>query len=81
MANKTINMSMDINHLYECIDEVISNSRSKIARENRIPITVGLEILQSSFRRIAERAIEINDDVLIDELLNLHVLRRTTDGN
>ena len=81
MANKTIHMRMDINHLYECIDEVISNSRSKIARENRIPITVGLEILQSSFRRIAERAIEINDDVLIEELLNLHILRRTPDGN
>ena len=81
MANKTIHMRMDINHLYECIYEVISNSRSKIARENRIPITVGLEILQSSFRRIAERAIEINDDVLIEELLNLHILRRTPDGN
>ena len=81
MANKTIHMRIDINHLYECIDDVISNSRSKIANANRIPITVGLEILQSALRRIAERAIELNDDVLIEELLNLQVLRRIEDGN
>lgn len=75
MANKTIRMRMDINHLYELIDEVISNSRSKIARENRMGIVIGLELLQTYLREIAERAIELNDEVLIEALLNLHVLK------
>lgn len=75
MAHKTIRMRMDINHLYELIDEVISNSRSKIARENRMGIAIGLELLQTYLREIAERAIELNDEVLIEALLNLHVLK------
>ena len=75
MANKTIRMRMDINHLYELIDEVLSNSRSKIVRENGMGIAIGLEILQTYLREIAERAIELNDEVLIECLLNLHVLR------
>ena len=75
MANKTMRMKMDINNFFRLIEEVISNSRSKIARENGFGIAVGMEMLSSYLRQIAERAIELNDDVLLDLLVDLHVLK------
>ena len=75
MANKTMRMKMDINNWFLHVEEVISNSRSKIARENGFGIAVGMDLLSSYLRQIAERAIELNDDVLIDLLLDLHVLK------
>ena len=75
MANKTMRMKMDINNFFRLIKEVISNSRSKIARENGFGIAVGMEMLSSYLRQIAERAIELNDDVLLDLLVDLHVLK------
>ena len=75
MANKTMRMKMDINNFFRLIDEVMSNSRSKIARENGFGIAVGMEMLSSYLRQIAERAIELNDDVLLDLLVDLHVLK------
>lgn len=77
MSRKTHRMRLDINHLYELIDEVLSNSRSKIIKERGFAISVGLDLLQNYLRDIAERAIELNDDVLIDLLLDLHVLKET----
>ena len=75
MANKTMRMKMGINNWFRHVEEVISNSRSKIARENGFGIAVGMDLLSSYLRQIAERAIELNDDVLIDLLLDLHVLK------
>ena len=75
MAKKIQRMKMDINNFFRLIDEVISNSRSKIARENGFGIADGMDLLSSYLRQIAERAIELNDDVLIDLLLDLHVLK------
>ncbi len=75
MANKTLRMKMDINNFFRLIEEVISNSRSKIARENGFGIAIGMDLLSSYLRQIAERAIELNDDVLLDLLIDLHVLK------
>lgn len=75
VPNKTMRMKMDINNFFRLIEEVISNSRSKIARENGFGIAVGMEMLSSYLRQIAERAIELNDDVLLDLLVDLHVLK------
>ena len=75
MAKKIQRIKMDINNWFRLVDEVISNSRSKIARENGFGIAIGMELLTSYLRQIAERAIELNDDVLIDLLLDLHVLK------
>ena len=72
---RQMRMRMDINNFFRLIDEVISNSRSKIARVNGFGIAVGMELLANYLRQIAERAIELNDDVLIDLLLDLHVLK------
>lgn len=75
MASKTIRMKLDINHLFEEIEKVISNSRSKIARENGWHIAVGMDLLIWYLQQIGERAIKRQDDELIDLLLDLHVLK------
>lgn len=80
MANKTHRMKMDINNWFRLINEVISNSRSKIARENGFGIAIGMELLTSYLRQIAERAIDLADDELIDLLIDLHVLKEDEDG-
>ena len=68
-------MKLDINHLFEVIDEVLQNSRSKIIRERGFAIAVGLELLQHYLRDIAHRAIELEDDTLIGLLVDLSVLK------
>ena len=68
-------MKLDYNHLLETIDEVMSNSRSKIARENGFGIGIGLNMLTSYIKQIAERAIEINDEVLLGLLQDMMVIK------
>lgn len=68
-------MKLDINHLFEIIDEVLQNSRSKVIRERGFAISVGLDLLKHYLRDIAHRAIELEDDVLIGLLVDLSVLK------
>ena len=77
---RKIRTKLDINNLFRLIDEVMSNSRSKIAKKNGFGIAIGLELLTSYLKEIAERAIELNDDKLIDILIDLHVLKRSDDN-
>lgn len=67
---------MDINNWVRQVDDVLSNSRSKIIRENRYGISIGLDLLLAYLKEIAERAIELQDEKLIEILLDLHVLKR-----
>lgn len=69
-------MKMDINNWVRQIDDVLSNSKSKIVRENRYGISIGLDLLLSYLKEIANRAIEINDEQLIEILIDLHVLKK-----
>lgn len=69
-------MKMDINNWVRQVDEVLSNSRSKIIRENGYGISVGLDLLLSYLREIANRAVELQDEKLIEILLDLHVLEQ-----
>lgn len=68
-------MKMDINNWMRQIDDVLSNSRSKIVRENRFGISIGMDLLLAYSKEIAERAIELNDEKMIELLLDLHVLK------
>lgn len=68
-------VKLDYNNLLRQIDDVLSASRSKVAKENALGISVGLQILSTYIKSIAERAIEIEDDVLIGLLLDLGVLK------
>ena len=69
-------MKMDINNWVLQVDEVLSNSRSKIIRENGYGISVGLDLLLSYLKEIANRAVELQDEKLIEILLDLHVLKQ-----
>ena len=69
-------MRLDINNWVRQVDDVLSNSRSKIIRENGYGISIGLDLLLSSLQEIAERAIELQDEKLIEILLDLHVLKQ-----
>lgn len=73
MAKQRI--KLDINNLFRHIDEVISNSRSKIARENGYGISIGLDLLISYLKEIGQLAIDQNNQDLIEILLDMHVLR------
>ena len=73
-------MKMDINNLIRNIDEVIFNSRSKIARENGYGISIGLDLLISYLKEIGQLAIDQNNQELIEILLDMHVLR-SEEGN
>lgn len=69
-------MKMDINNWVRQVDEVLSNSRSKIIRENGYGISIGLDLLLSYLKEIANRAVELQDEKLIEILLDLHVLKQ-----
>lgn len=69
-------MKMDINNWVRQVDEVLSNSRSKIIRENGYGISVGLDLLLLYLKEIANRAVELQDEKLIEILLDLHVLKK-----
>lgn len=67
-------VKLDYNHLMEELCEFLD---SKEEGNGFFPyaLTVGLELLNSYIKNIAERAIEINDAVLIDLLKDLCVLK------
>ena len=69
-------MKLDINKWIRQVDDVLSNSRSKIVRENRFGISIGLDLLLAYLREIAERAVELQDEKLLDILLDIHVLKK-----
>lgn len=72
-------IKMDINSWVRQVDDVLSNSRSKIVRENRYGISIGMDLLLAYLKEIAGRAIELEDEKLIDILLDLHVLKKKED--
>jgi len=73
-------VKLDYNHLLDQIDDVLTVSRSKAAKEKAFSIAVGLQLLSSYLRQIAERAIEIEDEVLLDLLKDLYVISESEEG-
>lgn len=69
-------MKMDINNWVRQVDDILSNSRSKIVREKRYGVSIGLDLLLAYLKEIAERAVELQDEKLIEILIDLHVLKQ-----
>ena len=67
-------MRLNYSNLVRNIDEVLAKSRSRIVQENAFGISIGINLLTGYLRRIAERALEINDEVLIGLLKDLEIL-------
>ena len=67
-------VKLDYNHLMEQIDGVLADK----AEDNDtlvFGIVIGLELLSAYIRNIAERAIEINDETLIELLKDMCILK------
>lgn len=69
-------MKLDYNNLLSNIDRTLSESRSKVVKRNAFGIAVGLELLSGYLRDIAQRAIDLNDDKLIDLCVDMGILKR-----
>ena len=69
-------MKMDYNNLLSTIDRTLSESRSRTVKANAFGIAVGLELLSGYLRDIAQRAIDLNDDKLIDLCVGMGILKQ-----
>lgn len=69
-------MKLDYNNLLQTIDRTLSESRSRTVKANAFGIAVGLELLSGYLRDIAERAIELEDDKLIELCVGMGVLKQ-----
>ena len=72
-------MKMDYNNLLSTIDRTLSESRSRTVKANAFGIAVGLELLSGYLRDIAQRAIDLNDDKLIDLCVGRGILKQEED--
>lgn len=70
-------VKVDLSHLIDQIIEVLNASRSKKAKELNFGISIGLEMFLEYFKIIGNRAIEINDPIIQECLLDLCVLSCT----
>lgn len=66
-----MSIKMDYNELLNKVSKALNTSKSRYVKEWRHSIAVGLEILDSYMRRIAQRAIETQDEDLLEDLANL----------
>ena len=71
----TQRMKVDYNHLMEIIDDFLGKVSLEDEENYVFAIGMGLNLLTAYLKEIAERAIEINDDVLIELLKDLCVLK------
>ncbi len=69
-------MKLEYNNLLSTIDRTLSESRSRVVKENAFGIAVGLELLSGYLRDIAQRAIDLNDDELIDLCVGMGILKQ-----
>lgn len=69
-------VKMDYNNLVEEIDRTLSESKSRVVKENAFGISVGLKLLSGYLRDIAQRSIDLEDDKLIELCVGMGILKR-----
>lgn len=69
-------LKMDYSNLTKQIFDVFGKTRSKIVQENSFGIVSGLNLLNQYMIEIADRALEIEDDVLIELLCDMCILKK-----
>ena len=77
----TQRMKLNYNHLMEQIDNFLSENISEDNERMVFGLGIGLELLGAYMKNIAERAIELNDDVLIGLLKDLCILTEGSETN
>jgi hypothetical protein len=70
----TQRMKLDYNHLMQQIVDFLNENSTEENERFAWGIGIGLELLEAYMKNIAERVIEINDDVLIGLLKDLCIL-------
>jgi hypothetical protein len=70
----TQRMKLDYNHLMQQIVDFLNENSTEENERFVWGLGIGLELLDAYMKNIAERVIEINDDVLIGLLKDLYVL-------
>lgn len=68
-------MKLNYNNLLSNIDRTLSESKSRVVKENAFGISVGLELLSGYLRDIAQRAIDLEDDNLIELCVGMGILK------
>ncbi len=69
-------MKLNYNNLLSNIDRTLSESKSRVVKENAFGISVGLKLLSGYLRDIAQRAIDLEDDKLIELCVGMGILKR-----
>lgn len=64
-------VKIDINDLVERVMQALNSSKSRYVKENGLVIAVGLNCLMSYLKEITERALKIDDAVIMSALLNI----------
>lgn len=62
----THRMKLDFNHLISLVDETLSAESIDTVRKNAFGIGVGLELLLCYMKSMAERAINTDDEFLLE---------------
>jgi hypothetical protein len=70
----TQRMKLDYNHLMQQIVDFLNENSTEENERFVWGLGIGLELLEAYMKNIAERAIELNDDVLIGLLKDLCIL-------
>lgn len=76
MELKSTRVKLDYNHLLDLIGDVLADEALQ-ERGITFGIAIGLELLSSYLRQIAERAVEIEDEVLIGLLKDLYIIKES----
>ena len=71
----THRMKLDYNHLMEIIDDFLDKGSTEETERDIFAIGMGLNLLTAYLKDIAERTLEINDEVLIELLKDLYILK------
>lgn len=71
----THRIKLDYNHLFELIDETLGAEDIETVQRNSFGIAVGLELLSAYLRDIAQHAIDIEDEYLIEIFKDMCILK------
>ena len=72
-------IKMDINTLENHIVEIVNSSNSKVCKNYGFGVGVGLDILNEYLKDIANRALKIDDPIILFALVQIGVLKPSSD--
>ena len=74
IKHNVIYQKVDFNSMSDRIFEIIGKSKSKIAQEDGWGLAIGYQIFTNYLTHITERAIELEDKIILFALNNIGVL-------